>query len=133
MSGGAWESVMGVLLDSNGKPRSGYDSSYNSGFNGTLYSGTKEDGVDFPNEKYYDTYTEFGINDKGHALSEVSKTNAGTTSWYKDYSNVVSTTVPWFMRGGSYSYGTSAGVFSFNSYGGDGGNYSARVVLSETT
>ena len=34
MSGGSWEYVMGVLLDQNGKPMSGYSSSNHSGFNG---------------------------------------------------------------------------------------------------
>ena len=33
MSGGAWEYSMSVYADSNGKPRSGYSTSYNSGFN----------------------------------------------------------------------------------------------------
>ena len=38
MKGGAAEWVMGVLLDSDGKPRSGYNISNNSGYNGKIYN-----------------------------------------------------------------------------------------------
>ena len=70
MSGGSVEYMMAVMVDENGKPSSGRNSLYNSGFNGTLTcpncaegtlkpDGTTEvkDGIDFPREsKYYDTY-----------------------------------------------------------------------------
>ena len=49
MNGGAAEYVMGVLLDSDGKPRSGYNISANSGYNGKLEDGTeKTDGLALP-------------------------------------------------------------------------------------
>ena len=38
MNGGAAEWVMGVLLDSDGKPRSGNREGYNSGYNGKIYN-----------------------------------------------------------------------------------------------
>ena len=61
MSGGAWEYVMGVMLDQNDKPMSGRNSLYNSGFNGTLKDGSSyTDGIDFPDSKYFPTYTHTG-------------------------------------------------------------------------
>ena len=63
MNGGAAEWVMGVLLDSDGKPRSGYNISNNSGFNGKLQDGTeKTDGLALPERKYYDSFTITGEN-----------------------------------------------------------------------
>ena len=134
MSGGAWEHTMGVLSDSNGNPRSGNSTSYNSGFNGIIYDNgnntEKTDGISFPTAKYYDLYT---TTDKltacggsicyGHALSE-------TSSWYGDYAYFVSASSPWFKRGGLYVNGAYAGAF--NSYDDDGrakDYYSWRSVL----
>src|SRR5699024_6095029 len=66
MSGGAWEYVMGVMVDEEGNPMSGRNSLYNSGFNGTFGCPTCDSntsgltkltgGYDFPDSKYYDTY-----------------------------------------------------------------------------
>ena len=58
MSGGAWERVMGVFANSEGTLWSGYDTSYNSGFNGLVgSSGTSyTSGIAFPEEKYYNVY-----------------------------------------------------------------------------
>ena len=124
MSGGANEYVMGVLADTNGKPRSGYDSSVNSGFTGMLKDGTTYTGIAFPDSKYYNLYT--GSSYTGHALTE-------TKNWYNDIADFVIALSPWFMRGGYYSYGTNAGVFYFNSnYGGgnSSSDYSSRLVIS---
>ena len=141
MSGGANEYVMGVLSDSNGNPRSGYSTSSNSGFNGTVYdSGNnteKTDGIAFPNRKYYDLYLQSQFNGSystnmqlctletcgGHALSE-------TASWYNDYANFVDPEYPWFLRGGNYNNGANAGAF-FSNYGHGHvlNTYSWRSVL----
>ena len=102
MSGGAWEYVMGVLADTNGKPRSGYNSSSNSGFTGMLNDGTTYTGIAFPDSKYYNLYT--GSSYTGHALTE-------TKNWYSDTADFVNTSGPWFRRGDSYDLGASAGVF----------------------
>jgi len=131
MSGGAYEYVMGVLADSNGNPRSGYDSSYNSGYNGLLYDDTSyTSGISFPAAKYYDLYTGTGPLDScnggicyGHALSE-------TANWYEDYANFVDSDYPWFSRGGYYNVGADAGAFHSSSYIGSANNYySWRSVL----
>ena len=122
MSGGAGEYVMGVLADTNGKPRSGYNSSSNSGFTGMLYEGTTYTGVSFPDSKYYNLYT--GSSYTGHALTE-------TARWYSDTSGSVGTDAPWFIRSGNYFNSMNAGVFFNNS--GNGGSFSiasSRLVIS---
>ncbi|CDA23692.1 unknown [Mycoplasma sp. CAG:611] len=90
MNGGAVEYVMGVLADTNGKPRSGYNSSYNSGFTGMLNDGTTYTGIAFPDSKYYNLYT--GSSYTGHALTE-------TAGWYSDFAGFVFTGSSWFFRG----------------------------------
>ena len=121
MSGGAYEYVMGVLADTNGNPRSGYNSSYNSGFTGMLNDGTTYTGVSFPDTKYYNLYT--GSSYTGHALTE-------TKNWYGDYANFVSSSNPWFIRGGNYNTGALTGVFFFNGDSGDSTVGSSRLVIS---
>ena len=121
MSGGGNEYVMGVLADSNGNPRSGYDSTNNSGFTGMLNDGTRYTGIAFPNSKYYNLYT--GSSYTGHALTE-------TAGWYSDYASFVETRYPWFWRGGGYNSKSYAGVFGFNSSFGNGGGHSFYLVIS---
>ena len=122
MSGGAYEYVMGVFADTNGKPSSGYNSSRNSGFTGRLFDGTTYTGIAFPDSKYYNLYTEYSYT--GHALTEIS-------SWYSDSVQFVNSSVPWFHRGGGYSSGAYAGVFFFVSMNGNLYSYdSSRPVIS---
>ena len=122
MSGGANEFVMGVLADSNGKPRSGKSSLDNSGFTGMLENGTTYTGIAFPDSKYYNLYTESSY--IGHALTE-------TKNWYSDYAYFVNAGYPWFLRGADRSDGASAGVFAFNGTIGDSYTYySSRLVIS---
>ena len=121
MSGGAAEYVMGVLADTNGNPRSGYNSSYNSGFTGMLKDGTTYTGVSFPDTKYYNLYT--GSSYTGHALTE-------TKNWYGDYANFVYSSGPWFLRGGNYNTGALTGVFFFNGDSGHSNICSSRLVIS---
>lgn len=136
MSGGAWERVMGVFANSDGTLWSGRDKTENSGFNGLLgTSGTlKTDGIDFPENKYYDVYKAStgttisaltacnGSYCYGHGLSE-------TSGWYLDYANFVSSTSPWFTRGGNYSYGASVFSFSNSASGNTFGSNGFRAVL----
>ena len=134
MSGGLWEYVMGSFANSDGEKWS-----HNSGFVGKATpSGTDVEGLEWPNEKYYDLYkASSGTTIKpttacnggvcyGHALSE-------TSGWYGDSAYFVCSTYPWFMSGGGCSSGAQVGVFlSSYSYGNNGG-YSARVVLTQST
>ena len=113
MSGGAYETVMGVLADQDGNPRSGFSSAQNSGFTGMLRDGTTYTGLAFPDSKYYNLYTSSTY--KGHALTE-------TQIWYRDGTGFVSSDLPWFIRGGSYGINIYAGVFDFyysDGYGDD--------------
>ena len=122
MSGGAYENVMGVSADPNGKPRSGYDSSLNSGFTGMLKDGTTYTGVSFPDSKYYNLYT--GSSYQGHALTE-------TNGWYSNSASFVNTGSTWFRRGGDYYYSTSAGVFNFSLSGGSSNSSDGlRLVIT---
>ena len=122
MSGGAYEYVMGVSADSSGNPRSGYDSSINSGFTGMLRDGTTYTGITFPDSKYYNLYT--GSAYTGHALTE-------TNGWYNDDAYFVDSNYPWFIRGGYFISNTSAGEFYFNGSGGNANsNYGLRLVIT---
>ena len=120
MSGGAWEYVMGNMVNSSG---SFYSS--NAGFSSA------------PNAKYYDKYTyntdyeNHGRGKLGDATKETLSTfGSYTGGWYSDYAGFVSSSDSWFVRGGYYSNGSYAGVFYFGRH--DGGTVSyggARAVL----
>ena len=84
-----------------------------------------------PDRKYYDKYTTTNLRTAcnggicyGHGLSEVS-------NWYGDYFNLVNASDPWFLRGGDYGNGSSAGSFFFDNYGSGNADkgWSARSVL----
>ena len=135
MIGSATENVMGVLLDSDGKPRSGKSEEYNSGYNGKLEDGTeKTDGKTLPESKYYDSFTITGEN------TEVDLTTGcnggkcyGTVEfggWYGDYIGSIGPAYDWLRRGGSYIYGAGAGLWIFG--GSNGGAHelvSFRAVI----
>ena len=141
MSGGANESVMGVLSDLNGNPRSGCSSSLNSGFNGIVYDNGNNTaytgGISFPNSKYYDLYLQSQFNGDystnmqlctletcaGHALYE-------TANWYSDYSYFVDPTFSWLTRGGDDDDDIHTGEFnSEGTYGQVVHSFSWRSVL----
>ena len=158
MSGGNWEYMMAVIADSNGNPVSGRNSTYNSGFNGIFgcptcdsnTSGLTEltTGIDFPTDtRYYDLYEydydlstdiwyDYTNGKLGDATKEIAATKANSSSgdrglWYTDYAYFPSLTHPWFIRGGSFYFGTGAGVLCFYRGGGHAnGGGSSRVVLA---
>ncbi len=120
MSGGALEYVMGALKDdATGKPT-------------IKSSGFKTSGETnlIPDAKYYDLYTtNFATSCTqngecyGHALSE-------TKGWYSNTYSFVSSTTPWFIRGGYYLHSSSAGVFYYYyTFGSAYATYSFRLVL----
>lgn len=117
MSGGAFEYVMGYYSPA-GSTWGATSSSNYAGFSSQ------------PNSKYYDDYTATnsltacnGGICYGHGLSEVS-------DWYDDRAYFVGASGPWFVRGGYYSYDSSAGTFYFIYGNGDAGNgRAARSVL----
>ena len=128
MSGGLAEYVMGVLADDDGNPTIG-----ESGFTDS------EDTNKLSESKYYDLYTsttpdsnDINLSETacnkgvcyGHALSE-------TAGWYEDMSRFVSSSFPWFIRGGSNGLKNNAGVFTSNcESGATNENISFRLVLA---
>ena len=141
MSGGADEYVMGVMKDANGNLMSGYDSSRNSGFNGTLeYGSSITNGISFPESKYYDAYnyntsdTNYSRRILGDGTGEMGPFQyidyGYRSSWYNDYADFVYSGYPWFRRGGNYSLGSGAGAFYFSNLNGPAYRYiSFRLVL----
>ena len=139
MSGEAYEYVMGVFANSNGELWSGQSATYNSGFTGKLgTSGNDYTGISFPNTKYYDVYKA----SSGTTMTSSLACNGGicyghavspeVPSWYSDYSNFVSASSPWFIRGGLYSTGAGAGVaYRISNSGNVHSLISFRLVLSE--
>ncbi len=157
MSGGAWEYVMGVMVDENGNPMSGRNSLYNSGFNGTFGCPTCDGdtskltsltgGYDFPDNKYYDTYlyatvdTQYQRRILGDATGEMGPFSSITyltktrqiDSWYEDVAWFVFSSSPWFYLGACRTDGLNAGVFSFGYVDGRmRGTIGFRVILTPT-
>ena len=137
MSGGADEYVMGVMKEANGNLMSGYSSTSNSGFNGTLYDESSyTDVIDFSDSKYYDVYNA-NINNinysrriLGDGTGEIGPFHSNTSSWYKDYAFFVYSSFLWFYRGGSYYHSYGAGLFCFSGFNGlPSSNISFRLVL----
>jgi len=143
MSGGAYELVMGVMLDANGKPMSGRNQLYNSGFNGTFGCPTCDTasgndssktslttGINFPATKYYDTYSSSSvIHDLttrilGDATGEMGPFEAieyssavgarAIGSWYGDEAWSINKATPWYARGWHVYVGMGAGIFMFH-------------------
>ena len=120
MSGGSREYVMGNMVNS-----SGAFYSSNAGFSST------------PNAKYYDKYsydassnTTYTRGKLGDATKEMAPVSSSNTSWYSDYSYFPVSSSPWFLRGGSYGNGASAGAFSFRNVSGNAVSViSSRAVL----
>ena len=121
MSGGAWEYLMGNMVDS-----TGLFYSSNAGFSNA------------PEDKYYDKYT----NDNeerfthnrgklGDATKEIVFNYLDDYSgWYGDYSCFVNYTLSWFYRGGDSDNSSSAGIFNFGRYYGlNGSQISTRAIL----
>ena len=99
VSGGAFEYVMG---------------NYNDIISSAGFSS-------MPAAKYYDKYTS--------RTGKIGDATTETSRWYGDGEHFPNSQYPWFVRGGSYTYGPAEGVFE--AYDGDGIEYnSARVVLS---
>ena len=121
MSGGAFEYVMGNMVNSSGNFYSSY-----AGF------------INIPDAKYYDKYT-YGTNvtiqgrgKLGDATKETLVTFGNEKGgWYGDYANFVYSSHSWFHRGGYCNAGSSGGVFDFLNYLGEKLEfYGTRAVLT---
>ena len=65
----------------------------------------------------------------GDATAETLLSASTSGGWYSDYAFFPDSSEAWFIRGGYYVAGSSAGVFRFESIGGMGSDYSSRAVL----
>ena len=110
-----------------------------------MNSDSFSDGIEFPNQKYYDEYNyRFTVEGQyrrilGDATGEMgpfTSNKYGTQtrqvgSWYADEEFFVYSSSPWFDRGGAYNYGTGSGIFNFyNLYGLAWKHVTYRVVLT---
>ena len=136
MSGGAWEYVMGYTSNASTVGGSSQITTiYTDFYTNNGY------------QKYYDKYSstlEFDYNNKilgdatgefGPFFSELDPDKSGRykSSWYHNYSFFANSSYPWFLRGGDWVGGSTAGGFAFNSHAG--APYSSmtfRIVLAPT-
>ena len=107
MSGGTWESVSGNYGGMVG----------DSGFT-TITA-----------NNYYDIYSsnQFTSDNNSNILLCTLDTCGGhalleTKAWYNGVSNFITSNSPWFIRGGVYYYGTSAGIFTSSACSGEASN-----------
>lgn len=113
MSGGAWEYVMAVVVDSDNQPR---------------YSESGFTSSNMPDKKYYDIYPT-GTN------SDISRATIGSATketwfWYSDRTNLVVNDYPWQFRGGCHNDSDDVGIFSLSSETGKAnGSISFRTTL----
>ena len=150
MSGGAIDYVMGVMLYSdNQTPCSGTNAENNSGFNGPycFVSGTKTDGLNLPEKKYYDSYAystvprNFYRRILGDATGEMGPfeqrpfpniyvPKREVNSWDNADSWMTYLFYPWVTRGGYFNEGNLTSILAFACFDGSASNYSYRIVLS---
>ena len=121
MSGGAFEYVMGNMVDSS-----------------SIFYISNSEFSDAPDAKYYDAYTygtsntDHGRGKLGDATKEALATYGSITGgWYDDYAIFTLEHYSWLMRGGDSGNGINGGIFTFNGYSGaKGGNNSTRAIIT---
>ena len=121
MSGGAWEYVAGYV-----------NNSYTTDNGASLVNGdakTKNVYSTGSPDNQSNNYSA-NLGNYGDAVYETSTNGSNSTSWHGDSSNFSNAGWPFFERGGAYSSGVGAGMFSFSSYDGDSSSgRSFRPVL----
>ena len=119
MSGGAWEFVMGNIVN-----RSGAFYSSNAGFS------TPPDSIYYDSYTYGTSYATHGRGKLGDATKETLKTFGNLSGgWYSDYAGFPYSSYSWFYRGGHCNIGSYAGLFTFYYDAGGSAFYlSARAV-----
>ncbi len=143
----AYTTTNGLLASTTGNITGIYDMSggsheYVSGYRANTYgsSGFDATSITAYNTKYFDLYngesatTTYQYRLLGDATGEMgpfSRYPSDNGSWYGDYAAFVSSTSPWFHRGGYCGNSSLAGVFNFLRLTGnaDSGS-SSRLVLA---
>lgn len=124
LSGSAWERVSAYVDNANGNL---------AGQGASIINAVS---------KYKDIYTKnttddnannylLTVNKKGDAVWETSSNAIATgLGWFGDYTNMPNTSTPWFVRGGYWDFGSTAGAFLFHiTGGGPRSNNGFRPVL----
>ena len=121
MSGGAYEYVMGNMIDITNQ----FYTSSAANWSTTTY----------PLAKYYDSYTYGTSYDDSAAYSRgklgdatIEMAPSSSYSWYSDYARFPSHSDPCFLRGGYNGNSSDAGLFYFERYSGY--NYSLNATRS---
>lgn len=125
MSGGSWETTMGVMKSEDGKSIiSGRNETRNSGYTGILFDDNDKKiitknyvGMSLPNSKYYDLY-DFGTDIYSVNRSHYGDATGETIYWYNDFYEFVVNPAAWFMRGGLYNHNINDGVFAYGAQTG---------------
>ena len=125
MSGGSWETTMGVMKSEDGKSIiSGRNETRNSGYTGILFDDNDKKivtknyvGMSLPNSKYYDLY-DFGTDIFSVNRSHYGDATGETIYWYNDFYEFVVNPAAWFMRGGLYNHNINDGVFAYGAQTG---------------
>ena len=125
MSGGSWETTMGVMKSEDGKSIiSGRNETRNSGYTGILFDDNDKKiitknyvGMSLPNSKYYDLY-DFDTDIYSVNRSHYGDATGETIYWYEDFHVFVVNPVAWFMRGGLYNHNINDGVFAYGAQTG---------------
>ena len=123
MSGGSWEYMASYLENATNT----YATKFKT-FNAKYQTSYKGDGASSSTEDRTANY-EANKEMYGDAVWETSNGANGYYSWNGDYSYFPYLTGPFFLRGGSFNHGSSAGVFYFYvSTGGSNAYYGFRAV-----
>lgn len=125
MSGGSWETTMGVMKSEDGKSIiSGRNETRNSGYTGILFDDNDKKiitknyvGMSLPNSKYYDLY-DFVTDIYSVNRSHYGDATGETIYWYEDFHEFVVNPVAWFRRGGLYNHNINDGVFAYGAQTG---------------
>ena len=125
MSGGSWEYMADYLA--NGTTlhvtyfKQNVDNKYKTEYQGSGATSSTEDRT---------ANYEANSNRYGDGLWETSDGANGQYSWNNDYSSFPCLSYPFFICGGSFAYGSNAGLFSFADNSGDtSSDFGFRPVL----
>ena len=120
MSGGAAEYTMSNIVNIDGTTMMPDSSGYTT--------------TTYPDAKYYDKYsysTSYTSRKRSKLGDGIKEVYNGSKGWYNDYSYLVSSGYPWFIRGGSFDDDANAGVFFSRSYGGRSyAHFSSRLIIT---
>ena len=113
MSGGVWERTPGyIAVAQTNLSRYGGEIGYNNNTLKTVstkYTTAYKVGTSNNNQKNWEANPKI----YGDGVYETSTAGTGSNSWNKDYSYFPLSGTPFFIRGGRWAHGASAGVFAF--------------------